>query len=189
MKLVRLALSGFLSVALLSATQACSSAKPGSITPVAGATTIVVVRHAEKSTDDPRDPSISAIGQERARALSVLLKDARVGAIYGTQYKRTRQSAEAIAQELGVAIIERPVSAANSASYATDLAREVLATAAGKTVLIVGHSNTVPQIVQAFSGSTVPSIQDHEYDHVFVITVLPGRSPTLSSLRFGRPTP
>lgn len=168
--------------------QACTAAKPAAITPVIGATTIVVVRHAEKSTDDPRDPSISAIGQERARALSAVLKDAGVGAVYATQYKRTSQTAEPLARQLGLSIVERPVNAANSATYAADLARDVLAAAAGKTVLIVGHSNTVPQIVRAFSGSTVLPIDDSVNDHIFVIVVAPGSPAKLFNLRFGRPS-
>lgn len=172
---------------LLVLVQACTVARPAAVRPVIGATTIVVVRHAEKSTDDPRDPSISAAGQERARALSAVLKDAGVGAIYATQYKRTSQTAELLARQLGLPIIDRPVNAANSAIYAAGLAREVLAVAAGKTVLIVGHSNTVPQIVQAFSGSTVLPIDDSVYDLIFVIVVAPGSPAKLFNLRFGRP--
>jgi phosphohistidine phosphatase SixA len=154
----------------------------------AAATTIIVVRHAEKSTDDPRDPSLSAIGADRARALSSVLKDASVTAIYVTQYKRTRQTAEPLAQQAGVTIVERPVNAANSATYAQDLAREIFANSAGKSVLVVGHSNTVPDIVKALSGSAVPSISDPEYDHIFVVTIPAAGSPRLMQLRFGVPT-
>jgi broad specificity phosphatase PhoE len=152
-----------------------------------GATTIVVVRHAEKSTDHPTDPSLSALGQERAQALSEALKDAGVSAIYATQYKRTRQTAEPLAQHLGISIMERTVS--SSPTYAADLARMVLTESAGKTVLIVGHSNTVPQIVQAFSGTSVPAIQDREYDHLFVVVVPRAGPRQLVTARFGRSTP
>src|SRR5687768_534547 len=75
------------------------------ITATPGATTVVVVRHAEKSTDDPQDPSLSATGQERARLLTSVLKNAGVTSIYTTQYKRTRQTAEPLAQQLGIAIV------------------------------------------------------------------------------------
>lgn len=149
----------------------------------AALTTIVVVRHAEKSTDDPRDPSISAVGWERAAALSETLKDAGVGAIYSTQLKRTRQTAEPLAKKLGLTIIER-----SATTPAVDLAREILANQAGKTILIVGHSNTVPQIVQAFGRKVIPPIQDSEYDHLFIVTLAPGRAPQVVSSRYGRPT-
>jgi phosphohistidine phosphatase SixA len=145
------------------------------------------VRHAEKSTDDPRDPSLSAVGQERARALSAALKNSGVSDIYVTQYKRTRQTAEPLAQQFGIPITERPINATNSATYARDLAQEIFTRSAGKSVLVVGHSNTVPDIVQALSGSSVPAITDAEYDHIFIV-VIPQSGPTrLMQIRFGSP--
>lgn len=154
-----------------------------------GATTVVVVRHAEKSADDPRDPSLSATGQERARLLTSVLRNAGVTRIYTTQYKRTRQTAEPLAQQLGISIVERPASAANAATYARDLAQEILTKSAGKGVLVVGHSNTVPDIVKALSGTTVPAITDPEYDHIFVVVIPASGSPRLMPLRFGRADP
>ena len=112
------------------------------------------MRHAEKSTDDQRDPSLSAAGQDRARALGSLLKNSGVTEIYTTQYKRTRQTAEPFAQQFGITIAERPITAANSATYARDLAQEILTRSAGKGVLVVGHSNTVPDIVKALSAAS-----------------------------------
>ena len=149
------------------------------------ATTIVVVRHAERSTDDPRDPSLSPAGQDRARALSAVLSDARVTDIYTTQYKRTRQTAEPYAQQSGITIVERPISAANSATYARDLAREILTRSAGRSVLVVGHSNTVPDIVGALSGTAIPAMTEAEYDHIFVVVIPASGSPRVMQLRFG----
>jgi broad specificity phosphatase PhoE len=145
------------------------------------------VRHAEKGTDDPRDPTLSTAGLQRAAALSTLLKDAGVKGIYATQYKRTRQTAEPLARQLGISIVERPASSANAATYARDLAQEVLVRNAGETVLIVGHSNTVPDIVTALSGLPVPAITDAEYDHVFTVTVPATGAPRLKQSRYGRP--
>jgi broad specificity phosphatase PhoE len=175
--------------AVFLAVQACLAAQPTHLaSPAAGTTSIVVVRHAEKSTDDPRDPSLSAAGQERARTLSDVLKDAGVTDIYVTQYKRTRQTAEPLAQQSGISIVERPINAANTATYAHDLTQEILTRSAGKGVLIVGHSNTVPDIVKSLSGVTVPAIADAEYDHIFVVVVPASGPPRLMQLRFGRPT-
>lgn len=177
-------------LALLVCAQACVGPQSARIAPVTtAATTVVVVRHAEKSTDDPRDPSLSAAGQERARALTAVLKNAGVTDIYTTQYKRTRQTAEPFAHQSGISILERPINATNSASYARDLAREILTKSAGKGVLVVGHSNTVPEIVKALSGSAVPAITDPEYDHIFIVVVPASGSPRLTPLRFGRPGP
>ena len=180
----------FLHPALVVWTVACAAPQSGRVVPVpTTATTVVVVRHAEKNTDDPRDPSLSVTGQQRAIALQAVLKDAGITDIYATQYKRTRQTAEPLAQQLGISIVERPVNAENSATYARDLAHEILTRSVGKGVLVVGHSNTVPDIVRALSGTTVPAITDPEYDHIFVVTVPASGSPRLMQLRFGTPAP
>ena len=167
---------------------ACAAPQATRIAPIAVAgTTVVIVRHAEKSTDDPRDPSLSAAGQQRARDLGAVLNDAGVTDVYVTEYKRTRQTAEPLAQASGISMVERPINAANSATYAQDLAREILTRSAGKSVLVVGHSNTVPNIVKALSGSAVPPITDAEYDHIYVVTIPAAGAPRVMQLRFGRP--
>jgi broad specificity phosphatase PhoE len=167
---------------------ACTLPQPAPVVPAnAAGTTIVVVRHAERSTDDPRDPSLSVAGHDRARALSAVLRDARVTDIYTTQYKRTRQTAEPYARQSGITIFERPISPANSATYARDLAREILASSAGKSVLVVGHSNTVPDIVGALSGTAIPAMTEAEYDHIFVVVIPVSGSPRVLQLRFGNP--
>jgi broad specificity phosphatase PhoE len=169
--------------------QACTAPQSARVGPIpALGTTVVVVRHAEKSTDDPTDPSLSGAGQQRARDLSVVLRDAGVTDIYVTQYKRNRETAEPLARASGISILERPINAANSATYAQDLAREILTSSAGKTVLVVGHSNTVPDIVKALSGTAIPPMTDAEYDHIFIVTVPATGSPRVMRLRFGRPT-
>jgi len=170
--------------------QACASPQSSHVAPVpATATTIVVVRHAEKSTDDPRDPTLSVAGQQRAKDLSGVLQNAGVTDVYVTQYKRTRQTAEPLARQNGISIIERPVNNDNSATYAQSLAQEILTRSVGKGVLVVGHSNTVPGIVAALSGTTVPPIADAEYDHLFVVIVPAMGAPRLRQLRFGLAAP
>jgi broad specificity phosphatase PhoE len=168
--------------------QACATARPDPV-PIREATTIIVVRHAEKSADDPRDPSLSESGQERAGDLSAALKNAQVTDIYTTQYKRTRQTAEPLARQFGISIVERPITSANAGTYPRELAREILTRSAGKVVLVVGHSNTVPDIVSALSGRPVPAMTDAEYDHAFIVVVPASGSPRLFQLRFGRPAP
>ncbi|HEY3747139.1 MAG TPA: phosphoglycerate mutase family protein [Gemmatimonadaceae bacterium] len=190
MRLSDFATGRFWQLAVVLLAQACATPQAARIAPIGVAgTTIVVVRHAEKSTDDPRDPSLSAVGQQRARDLSAVLKDAGVTDVYVTQYKRTRQTAEPLAQASGISIVERPIDATNSATYAQDLAHEILTRSAGKSVLVVGHSNTVPDIVKALSGAAVPPITDAEYDHIFVVTIPAAGSPRVMQLRFGRPAP
>ncbi|HVS00035.1 MAG TPA: phosphoglycerate mutase family protein [Thermoanaerobaculia bacterium] len=154
--------------------------------PASGNTTVVLVRHAEKATDDPRDPSLSAAGQKRAAALAAALEAADVKAVYATQFKRTRATAEPLARRLGLSVVERPV-AGDASVYARDLAHEVLAQQAGKTVLVVGHSNTVPELVKAFSGVAVAPITDEEYDHLFIVVVPSSGAARLVKTRYGAP--
>lgn len=176
-------------LALALGIQSCVKVGVNRVSPTAGATTVIVVRHAEKGTDDPRDPSLTDAGRARALALRDVLKDAGVSAIYSTQYKRNKQTAQPLAEQFGLTVIERPVSSANSASYAADIAREILSANRGKTVVVVGHSNTVPAIVQAFSGVPIKSMEDAEYDHIFIVVIPASGAPSLVNVRFGRPAP
>lgn len=151
------------------------------------ATTIVIVRHAEKGTDDPRDPSLSETGQARAKALASALENAEVSAIYSTQYKRTKETGEALAKQRKLEVTVRPVTAANAATYTESLVREILDKQAGKTVVIVGHSNTVPELVKAFSGKVVAQLTEEEYDKLFLL-VRPTSGPAkLFQTRYGAP--
>jgi broad specificity phosphatase PhoE len=54
--------------------------------------TIFVVRHAEKA-DATKDPDLSEAGRARAEALAKALRDAKIAAIYATEFKRTQQTA------------------------------------------------------------------------------------------------
>lgn len=138
---------------------------------LAADTVIVVVRHAEKASDDPRDPSLSDAGQARAQALARSLADAGLDAAYATQFRRTRQTAEPAAQAAGLEVAVRPVSADNAAGDARALLAEIRALPAGSTVLVVGHSNTVPGLVEAFSGQPAPDMPETEYDRYTVVVL------------------
>lgn len=135
-------------------------------------TVVIVVRHAEKATDDPRDPTLSAPGQARAQALAATLAGAGLDAAYSTQYRRTRLTAEPAAAAAGIAVQVRPVDASNEATYDADLARDLRALPAGSTALVVGHSNTVPGLVKAIAGVDAAPMADTEFDRYTVI-VLP----------------
>jgi broad specificity phosphatase PhoE len=156
----------------------------------AGATTVVIVRHAEKATDDPRDPALSPSGQARAEALAAALEGAEVAAVYATPFKRTRATAAPTAARARLTVEER-TPGADSAADAVALAREVIAHHAGQTVLVVGHSNTVPELVRAFSGRTVEPLTDNDYDHLYIVVVPPaGAGPArLFQTRYGAPSP
>lgn len=143
--------------------------------------TIYVVRHAEKAAAGPNmnsDVPLSVPGQQRADDLKEVLKDKKIGLVYSTQTVRTVSTATPTADEFGVAIElygPRP----DSAFISKVLAQK-------KNLLIVGHSNTVDDIVNMLCGSTqVPGdLNEKEYDNLFEVKVK-GKKKTFSRLKFG----
>ena len=150
------------------------------------ATTVFVVRHAERAGDPAGDPGLTPAGQSRAEALPQAVRDAgRVAAIYSTQLRRTQATAAPLAAAMGIAVTTRPASAANSATYAQDLAREILSRHAGQTVVVVGHSNTVPAIVAALSGGPAPALTEADYGDLFRVVIPRTGAPRVERGRFG----
>ena len=139
-------------------------------------TVVVVVRHAEKATDDPKDPSLSDAGKARAEALAVALKGLPLQHAISTQYKRTHDTALPAAKANGIEVHAKPIDASNSATYATDLVAHIRQDHAGQNLLIVGHSNTVPEMVQALTGVAPEPMGDDEFDRIYVVT-LPADGP------------
>jgi broad specificity phosphatase PhoE len=139
-------------------------------------TVVVVVRHAEKATDDPKDPTLSEVGQARAQRLATALRGLKPAAAYATQYRRTQMTATPTALENGFEVTVRPIDASNEATYAADLAHEIRQGPPGRAVLVVGHSNTVPDVVKALTGIDPAPIADDEFDRVYVVT-LPADGP------------
>lgn len=135
-------------------------------TALAQSSTIIVVRHAEK-VDDSADPMLSHDGHARAQALADALADAGVTAIVTTQYERTRRTAAPLAERTGIVPV---VVAAAGQGHVDDVAARVRELGPG-TIVVVGHSNTVPAIVRALGGPDVGQIPDSSYHDMFVLTV------------------
>ena len=143
--------------------------------------TIFLVRHAERAdagtsgaTTMATDPDLSDTGRARAESLARMLKDAGVVAIYVTEFKRTQQTAAPLAKALGIEMITVP---ANAPTTLLD----ALKTARGN-VVVVGHSNTVPDVLRGLGVTSVVKIDDKEFDNLFVVTM--GAKPTMVRLRF-----
>ncbi len=123
---------------------------------------VFLVRHAEKAQDgDAKDPELSAAGRARAEALAKIVKDVGVTAIFATEFKRTQQTAAPLSRLTGIPITTVP---------AKDTAR--LVAKLKKTVgcaLVVGHSNTVPEIIRALGVTQPITIGDADYSNLFVV--------------------
>lgn len=148
-----------------------------------GATTVYLVRHAEKTTFAPRDPDpdISDMGKRRADALAKRLKDAGITAIIVSQFKRTGETAEPLAKATGVT----PEMITAGVSGGADSVAAAVMRHHGEKVLVVGHTNTIPLIIAALGGPQLPHLCDAEYSNLFVMTIAPNRDPTFTRLHYG----
>jgi broad specificity phosphatase PhoE len=145
--------------------------------------TVIVIRHAEKIID-PNNPDVdlSPAGQARAQEIVRVFAGAGINAVYATQYKRTQQTVQPLADKLGL-----PVSVVNSKNTA-GLIAEIRAQHSGQTVFIAGHNNTVPEIIAALGGPQYPTIPETEYDNVYVVTVYRVGKARVVKMKYGAST-
>lgn len=127
---------------------------------------ILLVRHAERPPLDAPgdDPSLTDAGRVRAERLANAVARYEVRAIYVTRFRRTRETAKPTAERLGLTPIVE--------SDTTELVKALKARGDG-TVLVVGHSDTIPDVIAAFGGPAV-AIADDDFDDLFVLTPATG---------------
>lgn len=132
---------------------------------------VVVVRHAEKQADGTRDPSLTDAGRARAEALAAALSGAQVTAVVTSPYARTletgRPTAAVFALEPTVAAITRE---GGLAGHVASVTESVHAAPEG-VVLVVGHSNTVPRIVEALGGPAYPDLAEDDHSSLFTLVL------------------
>ncbi|MEO7966745.1 MAG: phosphoglycerate mutase family protein [Gemmatimonadaceae bacterium] len=149
-------------------------------------TVVLVVRHAEKagvSGDVPLSPA----GESRAKALVAIARDAGVAGVITTQFQRTKQTGAPAAQSLGITPVVATAGGA-TAEHVKAIADTIRARFAGQTVLVVGHSNTVPAIVAALGGAQSPDLCDEEYDALFTVVVDASGKARVVKSRYGAPS-
>lgn len=145
-------------------------------------TTVVVLRHAEKQLEG-KDPELTEVGKARAATIASRYCQAGVRLVIATEYRRTQATAEPCAKAAGVAV-QVQANQADLNAYAETLRQKILAEAAGGKVLVIGHSNTVPAIVAAWTGQAVAAINDQEYDRWFEIQIDAAGQASLSESRY-----
>ena len=147
-------------------------------------TTIILVRHGEKNIEPNNpDPDLSPAGQARAQELVRVLGSTNIDAIYATNLKRTQQTVKPIADKIGKTLTVL------DAKATADLVNRIVTANRGQTVLVAGHSNTVPAIVAALGGGSSPDIPDSEYDNLFIVTIYKYGSAKVVKLKFGSAVP
>lgn len=167
-------------------------------------TTVLVVRHAERADDSPNS-NLREEGLARARALAEVAAASEVTAIYSTDLCRTAQTVAPLARRLGLPLYLQPIDhpAAGLAgcdppvSVPTEELRPELASPgalaqlirtelAGATVLVAGHSNTVPVLLEALGARESVEIPEDGYGDLFIVTLDgAGGEVLLERSRFG----
>jgi 2,3-bisphosphoglycerate-dependent phosphoglycerate mutase len=150
-----------------------------------GPTTVILVRHAEKAIVPPenKDPDLSVAGLARAQELAKMLGESGIKAIYATQFKRTQQTVKPLADKLGLTPTQI------EAKKTTELVKQIREQNAGQVVFIAGHNNTVPEIIAALGGPTLPIIPETEFDNFYILTVQTDGTAKLLKLKYGSPLP
>lgn len=143
-------------------------------------TIVIVVRHGEKAVDGTNDPPLSEAGERRAAALSHAVAAAGIKAVFATEFRRSQQTVEPTAQSLKLAVTR--VEAAKT----DELARQILNSHRGETVLVAGHSNTVPGIIAALGAPKIDPLDESRYDDLFVVFVPANGPARLLNLKYGK---
>jgi len=146
---------------------------------------VFVVRHAEKQSlsNEPGVP-LSEAGRARAKRLAALLKNAGVTAIYSTDFVRTLETAEPLARALKITVRTYSATGADGNPDLKPLAARLKAEHARDTVLVVGHSNTVPPLLKALGCTEDITISASQYDDLFAVVPRAGGPPVLLRLTY-----
>lgn len=144
----------------------------------ASAGTIILVRHAERSAGMAADVPLSARGDERAKTLAQVLKDARISAVFANELHRVQQTAEPTAQEFHLTVTVVPDKEMDS------LVSRLKSLPENETVLVAARANTLPVLVEKLGGGVIPPLADDEYDRMVIVTTGHGK-PSVLTLRYG----
>jgi broad specificity phosphatase PhoE len=152
--------------------------------------TVFLVRHAERADEPRQDPPLTEKGVARSEALARLLSTADIKAIYTSQFARTKLTAEPLAKQLGVTAtaISLKTSPSNPRAIAEESTKEIvdkIMSQQGGSVLVVGHSNSIPDVIKMLGGNDVPTIDEKKFDDLFVVTVYATGKAKVTHLKYG----
>jgi broad specificity phosphatase PhoE len=145
-------------------------------------TTFILVRHAEKASQNAMtkdsDPKLSEEGLKRADHLAELFSMTSISAVYSTPYERTRSTVAPLAKakSLEVQSYEPGKNEAIDKIWNENL---------GKTVVICGHSNTIPKIANYLSGTNdFKDFSDSDYGNIIIVTILQKGKASVTWMRY-----
>ncbi len=169
---------------------ACASTPARTTTPAAPF--VVLVRHAEKAPLPASDPVLSTAGMMRAAALDAVLREMPIGDVVVSHLQRTKLTASVLIARTSPVVHVVPIGAGGAAAHIRAVADTVRAIARQRGqggILVVGHSNTVTQIVGALGAGTVPELCDSQYSQLFRVTLPATGTATLARSVYGAPDP
>ena len=135
---------------------------------------VVIVRHAEKAASGAKDPDLSPAGRARAEALARILKDSGITAIFTSEFKRTQETAAPTATSAHVT--PTVVAAKDTAGLVAKLHQ------LNGNALLVGHGDTIPNIIKALGINSSINIPDADYSELLIVTL--GDKPQLFRLHY-----
>jgi broad specificity phosphatase PhoE len=138
------------------------------------AKTIYLVRHAEKADDGTKNPVLTAQGQQRAENIAAMLSSAGITQVFATDYQRTQLTAKPLAEYLDI-----PVTTYDPRDL-TSFAQHIKKLP--DNALVVGHSNTTPELTHLLSGEPVIKLSEKDFDYVFQV-IIDGPHRTLTVLK------
>jgi phosphohistidine phosphatase SixA len=152
--------------------------------------TVFLVRHAEKADEPRQDPPLRKEGIARSEELARLLAATGVKTIYTSQFARTKLTAEPVAAKLGltvtsIALKSNPNDPRQIAEESTAEVVNKILERSGESVLVIGHSNSVPDVIKMLGGDNVPTIDERVYNDLFVVTVYAKGKAKVTQLKYG----
>lgn len=142
---------------------------------------VILVRHAElqgAAMAPAKDLALSEAGEARAKRLASILKDTSVGAIYVTDFARTSKTAEPLSRELNRELTVFPK------GDPQELVERLRKNHGGQTVLMVGHTDTLPGLLKALGHPADIKIDPQDYTNMFVVVPKTDGAPTFLRLRY-----
>lgn len=152
----------------------------------AAAQTVIVVRHAEKA-EQSADPVLSDLGEARAAALAETLAGAGVTHVFVSPLQRTALTAGPSAAVAGSGMVVVSLEG-GAATHVARLVGQIRQLSPEAVVLVVGHSNTVPDIARALGATGAAAMDECEYDRLTVLTLTPTGAHAVTG-RYGAPNP
>ncbi|MBV6479275.1 MAG: hypothetical protein HGGPFJEG_02046 [Ignavibacteria bacterium] len=143
-----------------------------------------IVRHAEKLNNTDTS-SLNAQGIQRAEDLKILLLNKGIDKIYASKYKRSQLTAKPLADELNKLMV------IYSPDTTTQLADQ-LKRYSGSDVLIIGHTDNIPQLIELLSGDSISPIAENDFDNIYIIEInknIGWTSRYLTNSNYGMPSP